>query len=364
MPPSPKSHVANIKPAFHGGASFTKRENAEYNDLETLDFSTCCNPYGPPGIVRTALRKFDIEHYPDPESSKFIRLLSNKLGVTPDSLIAGSGSTELIRLAASTYLGPGDTMVIPCPTYGEYELASTIVNARIEKFYVNEKDGFSIDCDEFISFAKSHHPAGIFLCNPNNPTGQYLGWSCMEKILDSFPDTLFILDEAYIAFTDNAWDSRSLLKRKNLLIVRSMTKDYGIAGLRMGYGMASANIVANLKKVRPPWNVNSAAQAAGEAALSCDDYLTQCTDRIRRSKTYLTGELANMGYKIIPTSTNFFLFKAWNANHFQKQMLAKGIMVRDCTSFGLPEYVRVAPLKITHCQRFIQAVKEIRAGNR
>ncbi len=355
--------MKNIKPVFHGGASFTRGENAEHNNLEILDFSTCCNPYGPPGLVRSALRKFDIEHYPDPESSKLINLLSNKLGITPETLIAGSGSTELIRLAANTYLGPGDAVVIPCPTYGEYELASTFVNARIENFYVNEKDGFILDCDEFISFAKSQNPAGIFLCNPNNPTGQYLGLSYVEKILDSFPDTLIILDEAYIAFTDNAWDSRSLLKRKNLFIVRSMTKDYGIAGLRMGYGMASATIIANLKKVRPPWNVNSAAQAAGEAALSCDGYLTHCTDRIRRSKTYLAGELANMGYQVISTSTNFFLFKAGDAGRFQKQMLAKGILVRDCTSFGLPEYIRIAPLQRAHCRRFIQAIKEIRAGN-
>jgi len=361
--PSPKPHIENIKPVFHGGAGFIKRENTEYNDLETLDFSTCCNPYGPPKIVRTALRKIDIEHYPDPESSKLIGLLSNKLEILPDNLVAGSGSTELIRLAASTYFGPGDAVVIPCPIYGEYELASTIVNARIEKYYVNEKDGFKINCDEFVSFAKLHHPAGIFICNPNNPTGQYLNLSEVENILKSFPDTLIILDEAYIAFTDNTWDSRSLLKRNNFFIVRSMTKDYGIAGLRMGYAMASAAIIANLKKVRPPWNVNSAAQAAGEAALSCDEYLTRCTDRIRRSTTYLTGELENMGYKVIPTSTNFFLFKVGDANHFQKQMLAKGILVRDCTSFGLPEYVRLAPLNRTHCQRFIQVVKEIRAGN-
>jgi len=362
LPPSPKPYIENIKPVFHGGASFTKRENTECNDLDILDFSTCCNPYGPPKFVHTALSKIDIEHYPDPESSKLVRLLSQKLGIPSASLIAGSGSTELIRLAAHAYFGAGDTVVIPCPTYGEYELAGKIVNAHIEKYYVNEKDDFKIDCDEFIFFAKSHRPAGIFLCNPNNPTGQYLSLMEVEIILKSFPDTLIILDEAYIAFTDNAWDSRGLLKRNNLFIVRSMTKDYGIAGLRIGYGMAAEAIVANLKKVRPPWNVNSAAQAAGEAALFYYDYLTQCTDRIRRSKTYLARELANMGYTVVPTSTNFFLFKAGNAGHFQKQMLAKGILVRDCTSFGLPEYVRVAPLKKTHCQKFIQAVKEMQAG--
>jgi histidinol-phosphate aminotransferase len=354
LPPSPKPHIQAIKPAFHGGASFTQQN--------VLDFSTCCNPYGPPKTVRQALRTVDAEHYPDPDCNKLARLLSQKEGITPANLITGSGSTELIRVAATAYSGRSDTVIIPCPTYGEYELACTIANAHIEKYLMREKNDFKLDCDTFISFAKSHDPSIIFLCNPNNPTGQYLGLHDVERILNSFPDTLIVLDEAYIAFTDAAWDSGNLLAKENLFIVRSMTKDFAIAGLRLGYGMASEAIIASLKKVLPPWNVNSAAQEAGCAALSCDDYTAQCADRIRVSKTYLIKELTGMGYRCVHTLTNFFMFKTGDARQFQKQMLLKGILVRDCTSFGLPEYVRVAPLGITQCKKFIRAVKEIQAG--
>ncbi|RPJ56439.1 MAG: histidinol-phosphate aminotransferase family protein [Dehalococcoidia bacterium] len=347
MPPSPKPHIKDIKPAFHGGASFSRQASSFFIKEGVLDFSTCCNPYGPPKSISQALRNADAEHYPDPDCNKLANLLSQKEAVTPANLIIGSGSTELIRLAATAYSGPGDMVIIPYPTYGEYELASKIAHTQIVRYQIKEKNGFKLACGEFIAHAKLHNPAIIFLCNPNNPTGQYLGLHDIERILNSFPDTLVVLDEAYIAFTDGAWNSGHLLAKDNLLIVRSMTKDFAIAGLRLGYGMASETIITNLKKVRPPWNVNSAAQEAGLAALSSGDYTAQCADRIRVCKTYLTEKLAGMGYLCVPTLTNFFMFKTGNASQFQKQMLAKGILVRDCTSFGLPAYVRVAPQGVT-----------------
>jgi histidinol-phosphate aminotransferase len=330
----------------------------------TMDFSTCCNPYGPAKNILSAMSKIDAGHYPDPDSSQFVRSLSQKLGVPAARIIAGSGSTEIIRLAAQAYFGPGDRVVIPSPTYGEYEVACSIVDARIVKYAINESSDFQLDCSSFISFAKPHKPAGIFLCNPNNPTGQYLSIHDVQKILDSFPDTLVVLDEAYIAFTTGAWDSRTLLTKNNLLIVRSMTKDFALAGLRLGYAIASEDIVENMKKVRPPWNVSSAAQSAGVAALSSGVYLSNCTERIDSSRTYLTREISNLGYHVVPTHTNFFIFKTEDAGKLQRQLLKKGILVRDCASFGLPNYVRIAPLRITQCKRIIKAMKEIQAGNR
>lgn len=309
------------------------------------------------------MHKIDAVHYPDPDSRQFIRLLSQKLGVASEHLIAGSGSTEIIRLAAQAYFGPGDTVVIPSPTYGEYGLACAIVNAGVVKYALSENSDFQMDCDAFIPFARSHKPAGIFLCNPNNPTGQYLSMHDVKKILDAFPDTLVVLDEAYIAFTQGAWDSRRLLTKNNLLIVRSMTKDFALAGLRLGYGIACEEIVENMKKVRPPWNVSSAAQSAGIAALSGDVYLSNCTERIGRSRTYLAREISNLGYHVVPTQTNFFIFKTRDAGKLRKQLLEKGILVRDCASFGLPKYVRTAPLRITQCKKLIKALKEIEAGN-
>lgn len=357
-----KPHLAGIKLPFHGGVSFTVPAHKNAGQKEIMDFSTCCNPYGPPKAVRTALVKADVQRYPDPDCSQLAMTLSQKLGLHPDKLIVGSGSTELIRLSVIAYAGPGDTIIIPCPTYSEYELAAAIADTRIKKYVAGEKDGFKLDCQKFISFAGRQHAAIIFLCNPNNPTGQYLSQEEVASILEAFPQTLVVLDEAYIAFTSGAWDSGKLLFKDNLLIIRSMTKDYAIAGLRLGYAIASEDIIANLKKVRPPWNVNAAAQEAGLAALSCRNYPTQYAKRISRLKKYLIDELMDLGFDCVPTNTNFFLFKTGNASRFRKKLLAKGVLVRDCASFGLPEYVRIAPLGIIQCRRFIRAVKEIQAA--
>ncbi|MBN1375581.1 MAG: histidinol-phosphate aminotransferase family protein [Dehalococcoidia bacterium] len=361
MPPSARPHLTHIKPAFHGGAGFTIPCFNDAGQKQIMDFSTCCNPYGPPKAVRTALRKMNAEHYPDPDCSQLIMVLSRDLGLHTNNLIIGSGSTELIRLTVNAYAGPGDTIVIPCPTYSEYELAAAIADTHVIKYIVSEKDGFKLDCKEFILFAGQHHPAIIFLCNPNNPTGQYLSQEEVANILEAFPETLVVLDEAYIAFTDSAWQSSKLLLKDNLFIMRSMTKEYAIAGLRLGYGMASKAIITNLKKVRPPWNVNTAAQEAGLALLSCQDQPTQNVLKIKKLKKYLVDELTGMGFHCVPTNTNFFMFKTGNSRLFHKQMLGKGILVRDCTSFGLPEYVRIAPLGGTQCRKFIHAVREIQA---
>ncbi|MDD5169959.1 MAG: histidinol-phosphate transaminase [Syntrophales bacterium] len=361
MPPSPKPHVAAIQPVFHGGAAFQPNGSTSNWKTGVLDFSTCCNPYGPAATIRTAVNKSDAGHYPDPNSDCLIQSLAEKFGMPAGQLIAGSGSTELIRLATLAYFGPGDSVVIASPTYGEYELACNIVNAGAIKYDTKPEDDFRLDCTAFINFAREHEPAGIFLCNPNNPTGQYLDPITVNKILDSFPDTLVVLDEAYIAFTPTAWDSRKLLKRTNLFVIRSMTKDFALAGLRLGYGMASPEIILNLKKVRPPWNVSSVGQAAGIAALSSDSYLLKCTRRILESRDYLTRQLSALGYHIVPTQTNFFIFETEDAARFQKQLLKKGVLVRDCTSFGLPHHIRIAPSTMANCRKLIQATKEIKA---
>lgn len=312
--------------------------------------------------MTAAMSNADIEHYPDPYCGKLTAALSKSLGLRPDNIIVGSGATELIRLAVNCYAGPGDTILMPFPTYGEYELAGTISNCRIKKYLLTEKDSFKLDCEKFIDFAKLNRPSIIFLCNPNNPTGQYLNLHQVSMILDALPDILVILDEAYIAFTERAQQSTLLLDRGNLFIIRSMTKDYAIAGLRLGYGIAPENIIMSLTKVRPPWNINAPAQEVGLAALSHKKHVKQCETRIRNCKKYLENQLAELGYQCIPSSTNFFIFKTGNASLFKKRMLSTGILVRDCTSFGLPAYVRIAPQKMAQCRRFIREVRKIRAG--
>jgi histidinol-phosphate aminotransferase len=359
--PQPKPFISRIRPPVHGSTGFADIEDKRKSRI--LDFSTCCNPYKPPQMIRSAMAKCDLQQYPDPESGLFINGISRKLGVNAENIIAGSGSTELLRLAAAAYFGPGDTVVIPSPTYGEYELACQSVDASITRYALQEKQDYRLNAADFIDFARPLSPKGLFICNPNNPTGHYLSRHEIESIVSAFPGALIILDEAYIAFTANSWNSLDLVDSGNLFIVRSMTKDFALAGLRLGYGLASRSIIDTLKKVRPPWNVSSPAQDAGTAALSCDDYLEKSCRRIESSKLYLIRSLSGTGYKIMGTQTNFFLVRTACAAAFRQKLLKKDILVRDCTSFGLPDYIRIAPRNASDCRRLVQAMKEI-AGNK
>ncbi len=400
----PKPHIANIRPGTHGGINFCasadgeariaapfglamtrvkrggsamtgltgarskmslrgaqRRSNLSPRWEDILDFSTCCNPYGPPPSVSEALAQADAALYPDPDCREFIGLLSHKIGAAGGNLIATNGSTELLRLAALAYTGPGDTAVIPSPTYGEYELACQIVGATIVKYRLKEHTGFRLAAGDFISFAQKHSPAAIFICNPNNPTGQYLALSDIRKIVSSFPDTLVVLDEAYVSFTAGARDSLELLRYPNILIVRSMTKDFALAGLRLGYGIASREIINTLKKVRPPWNVNSFAQQAGMAALDSPGHLKKCNALINKGKDYLITQLGSLGYDVLPTDANFFLVRVGKAAAFQSRLLNRGFLVRDCSSFGLPAYIRIAPRRMQDCLKLIAAIKSVQS---
>ena len=354
-----KPHIDKISVCQHGGINYAELSGRHLDPREILDFSTCCNPYKPPMAIYLATRNVPLEIYPDSDAIELIKALSTALEVNADNLIACSGSTELIRLAALAYLGEGDRVVIPSPTYGEYTLACKLVNARAIKFPLREQNGFRLDISEFIKFARQHEPAAIFLCNPNNPTGQYLDMRAVEKIASVFSSTLIVLDEAYIAFTAGTWNSLNLIGAENLLIVRSMTKDFGLAGLRLGYGVASKSVIDVLRKVRPPWNVNSMAQKAGIAALRQRRFVENSAARLFKSRQYLEKELKHFGFQIIPSQTNFFLVRVGKAREFRDRLLRKGFMVRDCSSFGLPEHIRIGPRSMEDCRRLVRAIREI-----
>ncbi len=354
-----KPHIDKIAVCQHGGINYAELSGRHLDPREMLDFSTCCNPYKPPMAIYSATRNVPLEIYPDSDAIELIKALSTALAVNTDNLIACSGSTELIRLAALAYIGENDHVIIPSPTYGEYELASRLVNARIIRFPLKEQKNFKLDTEEFIEFARLHEPAAIFLCNPNNPTGQYMDMQAVEKIVSVFSSALIVLDEAYIAFTADTWNSLDLIKSTNLLVVRSMTKDFCLAGLRLGYGVASTSVIAALKKVRPPWNVNSMAQKAGVAALRHAHFIERSSARLFQSRLYLEKELGNFGFKIISSQTNFFLVRVGKAGKFRESLLEKGFMVRDCTSFGLSEYIRIAPRRMEDCRRLVGAIREI-----
>ncbi len=354
----PRPAINKLLPCVHGGIDYTELKKLGVSPEAVLDFSVSCNPFGPPPGISEALANTSIECYPDSETSELKQALAQKLGIATDNLIIGSGSTELIRLLPTAYFGSGDLVLIPQPTYGEYEVSCHLVTAQSIKQPTLKEPRFQLDVPETIDLIQKHRPKGIFLCNPNNPTGQYISKAEVERIMSSSPEGLVILDEAYIAFTEDPWASLDLINRGNLVILRSMTKDYALAGLRLGYAIAAEPIITALKHVCPPWNVNAIAQKAGTFALNADIYLEECSGKLREAKEFLLNELERLGLPPLPSQTNFFLVKVGNATAFRKTLLKKGILVRDCTSFGLPQYVRLAPRTLPECHRLINTIKE------
>jgi len=183
----------------------------------------------------------------------------------------------------------------------------------------------------------------------------------VHDIIEAASDSLVILDEAYIAFTAQAWDSSSLIDRDNLIILRSMTKDYALAGLRIGYMMANPDIVSVIRRVLPPWNVSSVAQKAALYSLKmvCP---ASCAHDIHEAKSFLVNELTAIGMKVMPSDTNFFLVYTGDAHSFRDALMKKRMLVRDCASFGLPSYIRIAPRTLPECRALIDAMKQVIKG--
>ena len=235
------------------------------------------------------------------------------------------------------------------------------------KQWLSAESAFLLNINETLQLIKRHRPKGIFICNPNNPTGRYIPRADFEKILDACRDSLLVLDEAYISFVDNAWSSLDLAlhslatskERSNLLVLRSMTKDYAMAGLRLGYGVAREEIIATLRSICPPWNVNTLAQKAGVIAINEEEYLKRCRTELKEAKNYLVAELSRLGLPPLSSEANFFLAEVGDAPKFRRELLKRMILVRDCSSFGLPQYVRIAPRTLPECQELIVAIKEM-----
>jgi histidinol-phosphate aminotransferase len=353
----PNPHIVKLKPDKHGGLNYAELKKYHIEPNEVTDFSVCTNPFGPPAGIRQAIKRVKIDQYPDSDATELIDLLAKKTGVTAANIVAGSGTTELIRLVTQAYLGLKDRVLIPQPTYAEYETASKIAGARVIIHRLAEKENFRLNIEKTLDLVKKHQPKVIFICNPNNPTGQFLNEEEVGKILNMAAESLIILDEAYIRFTGKNPDSAGLIKKGNLIIIRSMTKDYALPGLRLGYALAGEPIITALKKIKPPWNVNSSALLAGSYVLQSEDHFEDQINKLNKIRNYLIDELKAMGLVPLPTEANFFLVKVRNASSMRNALLRRGILVRDGASFGLPDYIRIATRTLPECRRLIDALK-------
>jgi threonine-phosphate decarboxylase len=315
--------------------------------LVKIDCSSSINPFGAPRRAIAAIQKGAqslAPAYPDPECRELKSSLSHYLHVDPEWLSVGNGAMEIIYWFAQAFVKK--RAVIPAPTFCEYELASHKAGATVD--FAPTRD-FELDADSVIEKAKGAD--AIFLCNPNNPTGM-LGTKQVMKIIEGvYSSTKILLDECFIELVDNP-GANTLIDRArefdNLVILRSLTKSFGLAGLRVGYSVCNPALAEKLSASKIPWNVNGLAQTAGVAALKDAGHVARARVLVKKERKFLQDRIAKMeSFRPCRSDANYFMIDLHdrNSTQFRNTLLKKtGVLVRDCSTFtGMDSHhVRVA----------------------
>ncbi|MBC9070712.1 histidinol-phosphate transaminase [Thauera sp. CAU 1555] len=299
-----------------------------------------------------------IERYPDGNGFALKGALSRRLGVAPEQVVLGNGSNDVLELAARAFLAPGRSAVFSQYAFAVYPLAINAVGAR--GIQVAAKDyGHDLDA---MAAAIGPDTRIVFVANPNNPTGTFMHGPELEAFLQRVPqDVLVVLDEAYTEYlnAEQRYDSIAWLPRfPNLLVSRTFSKAYGLAGLRVGYGIAHPDVADLMNRVRQPFNVSSVALAAAEAALGDEEFLAQSARVNERGMAQITEALAELGLEWIPSAGNFVTFRVGEAAAVNASLLRQGVIVRPIASYGMPEWLRVSIGLPEENARFIAALKQ------
>jgi histidinol-phosphate aminotransferase len=303
------------------------------------------NPLGPSPQALAAIAKEakNLQVYPDQKSMLLREALSKKLGVSDDCLICGNGSDEIMAILGATYLNPGEEVVISKNTFSIYELVARIFSGKL--IFVDLKD-FELDLEK-IAGAITGKTKIIFLTNPNNPGGTIFTASRFEAFMGKIPaNVLVVADEAYGEFVESQEFPNTLNYVKdgrNLIVLRTFSKFYGLAGLRVGYGIAKKEIIAPMFRTKMPFNVNRLAQVGAVAALGDGEFAEKTIKNNSQGKKYLYPELDKLGLDYKKTQANFiFINLKKPADEFFLRILKEGIIIRPLTSFGLSQAIRIS----------------------
>ncbi|AWC20926.1 Histidinol-phosphate aminotransferase 2 [Aminobacter sp. MSH1] len=353
---SPRQEVVAL-PIYNAGISVAVAQRVSgREDIAALASNE--NPYGASPVVAAALGALMPSRYSDPASGALRQALSEKLGSAPNRIVCGNGSEELIAALCRTYLQKGDTVLTISPCFGLHEIEPMAAGAQVIKVPMTK--AFDYDADALVH-ELVRKPKIVFISSPSNPVGTAMSQPELDRLLDAVqPETLFVLDEAYFELVDSGYPDglKVLTPRPNLnwVVLRTFSKAYGLAGLRVGYGISSDEGIARaMRAALTPFNVNAAAQAAAVAALLDDDWMHQAAAKIRRDRTILADHLREMGVRVVPSQTNF-LFLELNAEAapVARALLQKGIIVKPWMEAGYTNFLRVSIGTAGDNERFAQ----------
>ena len=333
-------HLEKIK-AYVPGKPISEVQ-AQYGITSPVKLASNENPLGPSPKALDAIRQAlsHIHLYPDSHYRKLRQRLAEILGVSPEQIIVGNGSDEIMALIGQALLLPGEEVIAPHPAFSIYEKVAILAQAEFKKIPLKD---MAIDLEGILK-AVSAKTKLIFLTNPHNPTGSFFDVFALNAFLNTLPSSvLVVLDEAYIDFVSKERQFNSveqLSKFPNLIILRTFSKTYGLAGLRIGYGVFAKELVGFIEKVRMPFNVNLLAQAAAAAALEDREFLKKTQATIWAGRKFLTKELTALGVKVYPSEANFILIEVGKkATRIYEELLKKGVYAKETHK----SIMRIAP---------------------
>jgi histidinol-phosphate aminotransferase len=321
------------------------------------------NPRGPSPAALAALREWlpKAHLYPDGAALRLKEGIARHAGVEPENVIVGNGSDELIKLLAETFLNPGDEVVMADPSFSEYAFAALLLGARVRKVPLTGER------HDLAAMAEAIGPRTklVFLCNPNNPTGTIVTAGEVQEFLARVPEEVVVVfDQAYEEYvTAPAYGSGLpyVLGGRRAIVLRTFSKIYGLAGLRVGYGIAAPELLALVERAREPFNVNQAAQVAAEAALEDRDFVAGSRELNTRERERLETALAGRGYSVVPSQANFlFVDVGVDSAALFRHLLSLGVIVRSGDVFQRPTHLRVTVGTPDQNDRFLAAVEMAR----
>lgn len=364
----PRKELTNLPKTVHGGQAW-KLEGIE-------DYSHNLNPFGPPDdideIIMSAVS--DLGHYPDDSCAELKDTLSKTFNIDTDCITIGAGSSDIIRNVPNTFFRPGDRVVLNRPSFAEYAQQCRIVGAEIVWNDLLPEDDFRIDLDRLM-YNVDEDVKALYICNPNNPTGRVeprdkiisIVRECEERgVLVFLDETLLELVPGYMDITLSGMVDRF----SNLIIASSLTKSFAIPGIRIGFGYSNPDIISEMEKVRMTWNVGQIEQTVANVLVRDRlDYVDHAAAVMAEESEIMNSALREVGFPAGNVSDSFFYFNSleplgMECAEFKRKMLNRGIMVRDCASFGdeFKGYVRYSVKDRERNCRFIAAVDSVING--
>ncbi len=326
------------------------------------------SPYDIPDIVKDEILsnlkdKWGYNLYPDSDSTLLRTVIAESIGTGKDNILVGNGSDQLIQIIINCVVGVGDRVVCPAPSFSMYKISAAIAGAQPVEVPLDNT--FQYDLNKYVDALDKYKPRVAFICTPNNPTGCALSKDQVISVAQAFPDTAIVVDEAYCEFNGVTVVDK-VEKYDNLIVLRTLSKAYGLAGLRVGYSVACEDLTRQLHKVKPPYNLNTFSQQAAVAILKNLNIIKEGINTIVAERDRVFAALKNMkGIKPYPSSANFILIKCDNGRIVYQKLLEDGILVRSFGSKGvLDNCIRVSIGTPAQNDLFLSSLKAITGGDR